>query len=108
MAKQFFDVKCRDCGEITEKFDHLVGFDVLLECDACGGDALRIVSYPNVMGKEAYRDGYQRTGWGDLKKAAKLDAEAMNVPEAKRAEYKKEAAKHRESAKRALERKGGE
>lgn len=106
--KQVYDIKCSQCDFTGEVRQELIGYDVPVPCPACGSEAFRVISVPRLMGNEAYRDGYKRPGWEDLRQASRLDVELAGAPPEKQGEIRKEKAEREASAKRAIERKGGE
>lgn len=108
MAKQFYEIKCTQCDFIDEVYRELIGYDVPIPCPSCGEEAFRLFAMPGLMGNAANRDGCKRTGWEDMRQAAHLEVEIANTPPEKQGELKKEKAAREASAKRAIERKGGD
>lgn len=101
--KQWYDVYCHECSEFSEVHEENLKFDMIITCPHCNKNAaIRIPSHLNLMGSAAYRDGFKRPGFEDLKRAADIDIAAAELPVEARGELLKEKAERLESAKKEI------
>lgn len=69
-----YEYQCTECDSITVEMFPMATKPDDVVC-ACGGKAEFKISTPNLMIKEAYRDGYKRDGWDKMKEASAMNKE---------------------------------
>jgi hypothetical protein len=91
---QYVDLSC-PCGVLSEDVRvESCSYDILHECPACGKlTAKRIFTLPAIMGKAAYRDGYARPGFAEIKEKLDRQIDSYNLPPEQRGELNAEIKK---------------
>ena len=105
----YIDIHCVDCDHVEVDYRVTldeVSYDIPHVCPRCGGQALRVVTMPALMGKEAVRDGVKRPGFEQLKKKLDLQIESYGKAPHERYEYQQEIKALERDASNEISRKG--
>lgn len=102
MTWRTYDYLCKECGYRYDEIFRKGEQPETLDCEACGAEASmkETIGAPMPL-RASYHDGYKRGGDYQLvKEAAKLEAQAANLPHDKRKGINKEVKTLRQRATR--------
>ena len=77
------DIRCEDCDLVTDILIDRDEQNGTWGCPECSGPMTKTLSAPNIT-RASYVDGHKRKGFQEMKEAARIERQMLDLPPAQR------------------------